>query len=82
MNSWEPQMKKPVTHTHTKREKNPNITLKIVIKSQEKRTKKERNKKESWSSHHGTAEANLTRNHEVVGSIPGLDQWVRDPVLL
>ena len=22
---------------------------------------------------------NLTRNHEVVGSIPGLVQWVRDP---
>ena len=25
---------------------------------------------------------NLTRNHEVVGSIPGLVQWVEDPVLL
>ena len=24
---------------------------------------------------------NLTRNHEVVGSIPGLTQWVKDPVL-
>ena len=24
---------------------------------------------------------NLTRNHEVVGSIPGLVQWVKDPVL-
>ena len=24
---------------------------------------------------------NLTRNHEVVGSIPGLTQWVGDPVL-
>ena len=24
---------------------------------------------------------NPTRNHEVVGSIPGLTQWVKDPVL-
>ena len=32
------------------------------------------------SSHHGAAEMNLTRNHKVVGSIPGLDQWVEYPV--
>ena len=35
-----------------------------------------------WSSRCGAAEENLTRNHEVVGSIPGLTQWVKDPVLL
>ena len=25
---------------------------------------------------------NLTRNHEVVGLVPGLAQWVKDPELL
>ena len=35
-----------------------------------------------WSSHCGTAEMNPTRNQEVVGSIPGLAQWVKDLVLL
>ena len=29
-----------------------------------------------WSSHCSAAEMNPTRNCEVVGSIPGLDQWV------
>ena len=33
------------------------------------------------SSHGGAAETNLTRNHEVVGSNPGLAHWVKDPAV-
>ena len=34
-----------------------------------------------WSSHCGAVEMNLTRNHKISGSIPGLAQWVKDPAL-
>ena len=36
----------------------------------------------SGSSRHGSAETNLTRNHEVEGSIQGLSQWVKNLALL
>ena len=35
-----------------------------------------------WSSHCGAMEMNLTRNHEVEGSIPRVAQWVKDLALL
>ena len=35
----------------------------------------------SWSSHHGPVEMNLTRKHEVVGSIPSLAQCIKDLAL-
>ena len=34
------------------------------------------------SSHHGAAEMNPTRIHEVEGLIPGLARWVKDPIML
>ena len=38
--------------------------------------------KSKWeSSHHGTVETKLTRNHKVAGFIPGLAQLFKDLVL-
>ena len=37
---------------------------------------------EKWSSRCGSLETNPSGNHEVEGLIPGLAQWVKDPLLL
>ena len=34
-----------------------------------------------WSSHHGAAETNPTRNHDVAGLIHDLAPWAKDLVL-
>ena len=50
-------------------------------KKKKRKRKKEKKKGSSYSSYHGAVEMNLTRNHEVAGSIPGLPHWVKDLAL-
>ena len=49
-------------------------TNELQEKLQNTSTLKKKKKKHFWSSRNGAAETNLTRNHEVSGTIPGLAQ--------
>ena len=53
------------------------ITLNFPSKTKQTRRKKAT----EFPSHRGTVETNPTRNWEVVGLIPVLAQWVKDPAL-
>ena len=56
------------------------IYVSITLVGKEERDKDQ--EKGSGRCRCGAAEMNPTRNHEVLGSLPALAQWVKDPVLL
>ena len=58
----------------------PPYAMGVALEKAKRQKKKKKKRKENSR---GVSQwlTNPTRNHEVVGSIPGLAQWVEDPVL-
>ena len=58
------------------------VNQKSMVLAQKQIHKSKEQDRKPRSSHRSSVLMNLTRNHEAVGSIPGLTQWVKDLVLL
>ena len=61
--------------------KRTNVTSKNTLKINQNNEMIKLSSNSNRSSRRGAAEMNPTRNYEVVRLIPGLAQWVKDPVL-
>ena len=83
--AWEPPYAEGVALKRQKTKQNKtkqNKTKKKNPKRKQLYSNKIKLKIKFRSSHHGTAETKPTNNHKVVGSIPGLAQQAKNPVLL
>ena len=69
-----PSKNVPLNSNHAKNQTNINKGIEKQIPEHFKNIK-------VGSSRHGTAETHLSRNHDVVGLIPGLAQRVKDKAL-
>ena len=70
--------------TERKRKKKKERKARLYCMNEGPRVRKLRKNQEfqdAGSSHHGSAEMNLTSIHKDASLIPGLTHWVKDPVL-